>query len=164
MTTAQKEPRRQLAAFRLRALCRARRAPIPDAQPTSFSQAASCEAFHRCSGPSAVWWSTTKSNSTSRQLGHAQRSGLELESPGPLEYGQSCRLGLFGAPAWLGRARSFRSAHERGRGRDLGEQFADSAAYTAGRLQCDRCFERIHLGGRTTLWLSLVADSRRSVA
>ena len=41
MTTAQKEPRRQLAAFRLRALCRARRAPIPDAQPTSFSQAAS---------------------------------------------------------------------------------------------------------------------------
>ena len=49
MTTAQKEPRRQLAAFRLRALCRARRAPILDAQPTSFSQAAS-----RCARPSIV--------------------------------------------------------------------------------------------------------------
>ena len=48
MTTAQ-EPRRQLAAFRLRALCRARRAPILDAQPTSFSQAAS-----RCARPSFV--------------------------------------------------------------------------------------------------------------
>ena len=49
MTTAQKEPRRQLAAFRLRALCRSRRAPILDAQPTSFSQAAS-----RCARPSIV--------------------------------------------------------------------------------------------------------------